>query len=109
MKNKQKKKPSHASGTVTERVGVETKSPNSGIRKCFRIELKTGEKVLAFAPFDGGFNFIDENDTVFLERRSGGDIPGVTYKIIKTNGVLLEKMVYGRVVHSDLGKTYIWQ
>ena len=28
---------SHASGIIVEKVGVETKQPNSGIRKCVRV------------------------------------------------------------------------
>lgn len=42
--------------------GVESKQPNSAIRKCVRVQLiKNGKKVAAFVPWDGSLNFIDEN------------------------------------------------
>lgn len=53
---------SHAKGIVVEKVGVESKQPNSAIRKCVRVQLiKNGKKVTAFVPNDGCLNFIDEN------------------------------------------------
>jgi len=61
---------SHAKGIVLEKVGVESKQPNSAIRKCIRVQLvKNGKKVTAFVPNDGCLNFIDENVSVqkFLE------------------------------------------
>merc|ERR1712195_308803 len=48
-----------------EKVGVETKQPNSGIRKCVRVQLKKNNKrITAFVPRDGGMSFCDENDEV---------------------------------------------
>ncbi|KAF7782579.1 hypothetical protein Agabi119p4_1955 [Agaricus bisporus var. burnettii] len=73
---------SHAKGIVLEKVGVESKQPNSAIRKCVRVQLiKNGKKVTAFVPNDGCLNFVDENDEVLISGfgRSGkakGDIPG---------------------------------
>ena len=56
---------SHAKGIVLEKVGVESKQPNSAIRKCIRVQLvKNGKKVTAFVPNDGCLNFIDENVSV---------------------------------------------
>ena len=53
---------SHAKGIALEKVGVESKQPNSAIRKCVRVQLiKNGKKVTAFVPMDGCLNFIEEN------------------------------------------------
>ena len=60
---------SHAKGIVLEKLGVESKQPNSAIRKCVRAQLlKNAKKVTAFVPNDGCLNFIDEN--VFLFNRT---------------------------------------
>ena len=49
-----------AKGIVVEKVGIEAKQPNSGIRKAVKISLiKNGNKLTAFAPGDGAINFID--------------------------------------------------
>jgi len=86
---------SHAKGIVVEKVGVESKQPNSAIRKCVRVQLiKNGKKITAFVPRDGFLNFIDENDEVLVSGfgRSGhsvGDIPGVRFKVVKVSGVSL--------------------
>ena len=91
-----------AKGIVIEKVGIEAKQPNSGIRKAVKISLiKNGNKLTAFAPGDGAINFIDEHDEVMVEGiggrmgRSYGDIPGVRYKVIQVNGVSLDEMVRG--------------
>jgi small subunit ribosomal protein S23e len=86
---------SHAKGIVVEKVGVESKQPNSAIRKCVRVQLiKNGKKITAFVPRDGCLNFIDENDEVMVSGfgRSGhavGDIPGVRFKVMKVANVSL--------------------
>jgi len=92
-----------ARGIVLEKVGVESKQPNSAIRKCVRTQLiKNGKVVTAFLPGDGALNVIDEHDEVLIEGiggsrgRSMGDIPGVRYKVIIVNGVSLKELVYGR-------------
>ncbi|KAD4585740.1 hypothetical protein E3N88_23341 [Mikania micrantha] len=42
--------------------GIEAKQPNSGIRKCARVQLiKNGKKIAAFFPNDGCLNYIEEN------------------------------------------------
>ena len=94
---------SQAKGIVIEKVGVEAKQPNSGIRKAVKISLiRSGNKLTAFAPGDGAINFIDEHDEVMVEGiggrmgRSYGDIPGIRYKVIQVNGVSLDEMVRGR-------------
>jgi small subunit ribosomal protein S12 len=92
-----------ARGIVLEKVGVESKQPNSAIRKCVRTQLiKNGKVVTAFLPGDGALNIVDEHDEVVIEGiggsrgRSMGDIPGVRYKVIMVNGIALKEMVYGR-------------
>ncbi len=92
-----------ARGIVLEKIGIEARQPNSGIRKAVRVQLiKNGRQVTAFAPGDGAINFIDEHDEVIIEKiggrmgRSMGDIPGVRYKVIKVNNVSLKELVRGR-------------
>lgn len=90
-------------GIVLEKVGVESKQPNSAIRKCVRTQLiKNGRVITAFLPGDGALNVVDEHDEVIVEGiggsrgRSMGDIPGVRWKVIMVNGVSLNELVYGR-------------
>ncbi|MCD6503972.1 30S ribosomal protein S12 [Candidatus Bathyarchaeota archaeon] len=92
-----------AKGIVLEKVGVESKQPNSAIRKCVRVQLiKNGKVVTAFLPGDGALNVVDEHDEVIIEGiggsrgRSMGDIPGVRYKVIIVNGVSLKELVLGK-------------
>jgi small subunit ribosomal protein S12 len=90
-------------GIVLQKVGVESKQPNSAIRKCVRIQLiKNGRLVTAFLPGDGALNYVDEHDEVLIEgiggprARSMGDIPGVRYKVSKVNDVPLHLLVLGK-------------
>jgi len=92
-----------ARGIVLEKVGVESKQPNSAIRKCVRIQLvKNGKQVTAFLPGDGALNYVDEHDEVLVEGIGGsmgramGDIPGVRWQVFKVNGVSLKELVLGR-------------
>jgi len=92
-----------ARGIVLEKVGVEARQPNAGVRKCVRVQLvKNGKVVTAFVPYDGGLNFIDEHDEVIIvgiggsRGRSMGDIPGVRYKVVLVNGVSLLELIRGR-------------
>lgn len=92
-----------ARGIVLEKVGVESRQPNSAIRKCVRVQLvKNGKVVTAFVPWDGGVNYIDEHDEVIIEGIGGprgkslGDIPGVRYKVIMVNGVSLKALYLGK-------------
>ena len=74
-------------GVVVSQLGVETKQPNSGIRKCVRVMLKrTGEIVTAFVPGDGGLNWVSENDEVDLVGfgnggKAKGDLVGTKYQV----------------------------
>jgi len=90
-------------GIVLEKVGVESKQPNSAIRKCVRTQLiKNGRVITAFLPGDGALNTVDEHDEVIVEGiggsrgRSMGDIPGVRWKVITVNGVSLKQLVLGK-------------
>jgi len=92
-----------ARGIVLEKVGVESKQPNSAIRKCVRTQLiKNGRVITAFLPGDGALNLVDEHDEVIVDGIGGsrggamGDIPGVRWKVIIVNGVSLNELVYGR-------------
>jgi len=92
-----------ARGIVLEKVGVESKQPNSAIRKCVRVQLiKNGKVVTAFLPGDGALNMVDEHDEVLIGGIGGsrggsmGDIPGVRYQVFMVNGVSLKELVYGR-------------
>ncbi|MCI4396560.1 MAG: 30S ribosomal protein S12 [Thermoprotei archaeon] len=92
-----------ARGIVLEKVGVESRQPNSAVRKCVRVQLvKNGKVVTAFVPGDGGLNFIDEHDEVIIEGIGGpkgksmGDIPGVRFKVVLVNGVSLDALMKGK-------------
>lgn len=90
-------------GIVLEKVGVESKQPNSAIRKCVRVQLiKNGRQVTAFMPGDGALNQVDEHDEVLIcgigGSRGGsmGDIPGVRYLVTSVNGVSLKSLILGK-------------
>ncbi len=92
-----------ARGIVLEKVGVESKQPNSAIRKCVRTQLiKNGRVITAFLPGDGALNVIDEHDEVVVEGIGGsrggamGDIPGVRWKVTTVNRVSLKQLVLGK-------------
>jgi len=92
-----------ARGIVLEKVGVESKQPNSAIRKCVRTQLiKNGRAITAFLPGDGALNVVDEHDEVIVEGiggsrgRSMGDIPGVRWQVVTVNGVALKELVLGK-------------
>jgi len=90
-------------GLVLEKRGVEAKQPNSGIRKCVRVQLiKNGKELTALAPYDGAIKFIDEHDEVIVEGLGGaqggpkGDLWGVKYRVTHVNGVALEMLRTGK-------------
>lgn len=92
-----------ARGIVLEKVGIESKQPNSAIRKCVRIQLvKNGKQITAFLPGDGALNYIDEHDEVLVESIGGsmgramGDIPGVRWRVFMVNDVSLNMLVLGK-------------
>ena len=92
-----------ARGIVLEKVGRESKQPNSAIRKCVRTQLiKNGKVITAFLPGDGALNVVDEHDEVVVEGIGGskggamGDIPGIRWKVNTVNGVSLKELVLGK-------------
>jgi small subunit ribosomal protein S12 len=92
-----------ARGIVLEKVGRESKQPNSAIRKCVRTQLiKNGKAITAFLPGDGALNVVDEHDEVVVEAIGGskggamGDIPGIRWKVSTVNGVSLKELVLGK-------------
>jgi small subunit ribosomal protein S12 len=94
-------------GIVLQKVGIESKQPNSAIRKCVRVQIiKNGRLATAFLPGDGALNYVDEHDEVTIEgihgprSRSMGDIPGVRYKVNAVNGTPLKLLVLGKVQKS---------
>ena len=94
-------------GIVLQKVGIESKQPNSAIRKCVRVQLiKNGRLATAFLPGDGALNYVDEHDEVTIEgihgprSRSMGDIPGGRYKVSEVNGTPLKLLVLGKVQKS---------
>ncbi len=92
-----------ARGIVLDKKGITARQPNSGIRKCVRVQLiKNGKELTAFAPKDKAIKFIDAHDQVTIEgiggRKGGpiGDLWGVRYKVIKVNGQSLEMLRKGK-------------
>ncbi len=88
---------------MLEKVGRECKQPNSGVRKCVRVQLrKNGKQITAFLPGDGSLAFIEEHDEVTVcgiggaKGRSFGDLPGVRWKVEKVNGVALLSLIQGK-------------
>ena len=91
-----------AKGLVVEKIGVESKQPNSAVRKGVRVMLKkNGKKVAAFVPRDGCLNFMSENDEVLVsgfgrKGKSKGDIPGIRFKVVAVKGVSLNALFRGK-------------
>lgn len=92
-----------ARGIVIEKRGVTAKQPNSGIRKCVRVQLiKSGRQLTALAPRDGAIKYIDEHDEVMVEGIGGaqggpkGDLWGVKYRVTHVNNLALESLRTGK-------------
>lgn len=95
---------SMAKGIVLEKVQVEAKQPNSGMRRCARVQLtKNGRQVTAFMPRDGAEKFIDEHDEVIIEciggkmGRAKGDLPCIRWQVIKVNDQSLQDLRAGTI------------
>jgi small subunit ribosomal protein S23e len=91
-----------ALGIVEQKVAIESKQPNSAVRKAVRVRLKkNNKKVTAFVPWDGSINQITENDEVLLagfgkKGKSKGDIPGIRFKVIAIRGISLLALYTGK-------------
>jgi len=71
-----------ARGIVLEKVGRESKQPNSAIRKCVRVQLiKNGKVITAFLPGDGALNMVDEHDEVIVEGIGGEEELWETFQV----------------------------
>jgi small subunit ribosomal protein S12 len=95
---------SQAKAIVLEKVQREAKQPNSAMRKCVRCQLiKNGKQVTAFLPGDGATKLVDEHDEVIVEciggamKKSKGDIPGVSWQVIKVNDQSLQALRGGKL------------
>ena len=95
---------SQAKGIVLEKVQLEAKQPNSGMRKCVRVQLiKNGRQVTAFCPRDGASKMIDEHDEVIIECIGGkmgktkGDLSGIRWHVIHVNGQSLKDLLGGKL------------
>ena len=95
---------SQAKGLVLEKIQLEAKQPNSGMRKAVRVQLvKNGKQISAFLPGDGATKLVDEHDEVLVEciggsmGKSKGDIPGVRWQVIKVNDQSLDALRKGKI------------
>lgn len=88
-----------ANGVVVKKTAVEAKQPNSAVRKVCKVFIAATKKtIIAFAPEDGSFGVIQENDVVTVEGfgkkgRAKGDMPGIKYKIVKVSNVSLNAIL----------------
>ena len=91
-----------AKGIVVEKIGVESKQPNSAVRKGVRVLLhKNSKKVAAFVQWDGCLNYLADNDEVLVagfgkKGKSKGDIPGIRFKVIAVKGISLVALFTGK-------------
>jgi small subunit ribosomal protein S12 len=93
-----------AKGIVVGKFQKEARQPNSAMRKCCKVQLiKNGISVGAFIPGNLAQKFIEEHDEVIIERiggrmgRSKGDIPGISFQIIKVNDQPLHLLWRGKI------------
>ncbi|MAG20393.1 30S ribosomal protein S12 [archaeon] len=93
-----------AKGIVTEKVQLECKQPNSGLRKCVKVQLvKNGKQITAFAPRENAIKMIDEHDEVIVEciggtkGRAKGDMPAIRWQVIKVNDQSLNALTRGKI------------
>src|SRR3989344_66009 len=93
-----------AKGIVLEKIQVEAKQPNSGMRKAAKVQLiKNGKQITAFLPGDKASSFIAEHDEVLIEciggkkGRAKGDLPGVRWQVIKVNDQSLQALRSGKI------------
>ncbi len=93
-----------AKGIVLEKIQVEAKQPNSGMRKCARVQLvKNGKQITAFMPGDGAQKLINEHDEVIIEciggkmGRAKGDLPCIRWQVVKVNDQSLDALLKGKL------------
>ncbi|MBD3318363.1 30S ribosomal protein S12 [Candidatus Woesearchaeota archaeon] len=93
-----------AKGIVLKKVQVEAKQPNSGLRKCVRVQLtKNSRQVTAMLPGDKAKDFVDEHDEVIIQciggakGRAKGDLGGVRWEVTHVNGQSLKDLRKGKI------------
>ena len=93
-----------AKGIVVGKFQKEARQPGSAMRKCCKVQLiKNGISVGAFIPGNLAQKFLDEHDEVIIERiggrmgRSKGDIPGISFLVIKVNVQPLRLLWKGKI------------
>ena len=93
-----------AKGIVVGKFQKEARQPGSAMRKCCKVQLiKNGISVGAFIPGNLAQKFLDEHDEVIIERiggrmgRSKGDIPGISFQVIKVNDQPLRLLWKGKI------------
>ena len=82
---------------------IGAKQPNSGLRKCIKVQyLKSKKKKLVFVPGCGAIDLIKVHDIVTIQSLAGrkggakGDLSGTNMKVIKVNDVSLKQKLLGR-------------
>ena len=102
-KKKRAKRLPMFSAIVLGKRNIGPKQPNSGLRKCIKIQSRKEGKVLyAFCPGDGAIEFIEEHDEVSIVGvgtkggRPKGDIPAINLMVAKVNGVCLKSLISGK-------------
>ena len=88
-----------ANGSVISKFTLEAKQPNSADRKCVKVLLtKEKLKIGAFVPLCGTIDKIKPHDIVTIRAaggskgRSKGDFSGISYEVIKINGVCVNAL-----------------
>ena len=90
-------------GSVIKKFTIGAKQPNSGKRKCIKVELKKEKTMIsAFVPLCGTIDRIKIHDSVTIrvaggrKGRSKGDLSGISYEVIKINGVCVRALFNGK-------------
>lgn len=88
---------------VLEFRSIGAKQPNSGQRKCVKVQLvQSKKKKLVFVPKCGGIDLVKIHDTVTVQSMAGrkggakGDLTGVNTQVVKINGVSLRQKLLGK-------------
>ena len=102
VKNKPAKRVCSFSAIVLGKREIGAKQPNSGLRKCIKIQSKKNKKIsYAFCPGDGAIDLIEEHDEVTIigvgtKGSPKGDIPAIFRMVSKVNGVCLKSLLKGK-------------
>ena len=82
---------------------IGAKQPNSGLRKCVKVQcLQSKKKKLVFVPGCGAIDMLKVHDIVTIQSIAGrkggakGDLTGTNMKVIKVNNVCLKQKLIGK-------------